>query len=179
MLPGSKAILLAVDSPGRVDRTNIDIVTLADRSRRTLVRGGATPRYVATSTRGGHLLYVSGATLFAAPFDLDALDIVGSAVPILNDVAAEISVGSGRFDISRNGTLIYLKARSEVQVPTTVQWLGPDGRATEWPVRPALYGQLRLSPNGRHLALTVADRSGTNLWLYRLGARRPLAAHQR
>ena len=69
-LPGSKAILFAADNPGTVDKTTVSVVTLGDLQRKTLIQGGASPRYLATSNGGGHLIYVNGATLFAIDFDL-------------------------------------------------------------------------------------------------------------
>jgi serine/threonine-protein kinase len=80
LLPGDKAILFAADNPGPVDRTTIDVITLADGQRKTLVRGGASPRYLATTNGNGHLVYVNGSTLFAIPFDLKTLSTHGTAV---------------------------------------------------------------------------------------------------
>jgi serine/threonine-protein kinase len=166
VLPGGKAMLVAVDHPGRVDRTNIDVVTLADRNRRTLIHGGASPRYVQTSSSVGHLLYISGATLFAVPFDPITLQMIGNAVPIVNDVAAEGMVGTGKFDLSGTGTLIYIKARRTASVPMALQWLAPSGNAEPLPLSAGLYQQLSLSPNGTLVALTVADSVGTDIWVY-------------
>src|SRR6185369_1916549 len=44
LLPGGDAVLFAADNPGAVDKTTIDVVTLIDRQRKTVVRGGASPR---------------------------------------------------------------------------------------------------------------------------------------
>ena len=89
VLPGGKAILFAADHAGAVDKTTIEVLTLADRHRKIVVRGGASPRYLATSNGAGHLVYVNKATLFAIPFDLDTLETRGTAVPVLDDVAYE------------------------------------------------------------------------------------------
>ena len=71
----------------------------------------------------GHLIYANGATLLAVPFDPDRLETIGSVVPIVTDVAAEITTGTGKFDVSKNGTLIYLKARASVEALRTLQWV--------------------------------------------------------
>ena len=68
------------------------------------VHGGASPRYLATSTGEGHLVYVSGTTMFAVPFDPNTLETRGTAVPVLDDVAANATIGTGQFDVSRTGT---------------------------------------------------------------------------
>src|SRR4029453_15180262 len=62
ILPGGNAILFAADHPGPVDKTTIDVVTLGDRQRKTVVQGGASPRYLATGTGAGHAPAVNKAT---------------------------------------------------------------------------------------------------------------------
>ena len=161
-LPGGNAILMIVDHAGGVDRTNIEVVTLADRRRRIIVRGAASPRYIPASR---HLVYSRGTTLFAVPFDLAALDLAGSEVPIINDLAHESTTGAGKFDISPSGTLIYRKDRGDVAAPMTLQWF-PDGPANGWKLPPGRYVDMRLSPSGTHVALIVNDGRGNDLWLY-------------
>jgi eukaryotic-like serine/threonine-protein kinase len=53
-LPGGKALLFAADNPGSVDRTTINVITLGDRQRKTVVQGGASPWYLATGNGTGH-----------------------------------------------------------------------------------------------------------------------------
>ncbi len=93
ILPGGKAILFAADPALDVDKNTIEVLTLADGNRKIVARGGQSPRYLATSDRTGHLVYVNKATLFAIPFDLDTLETRGTAVPVLDDVAYASSVG--------------------------------------------------------------------------------------
>ena len=87
-LPGGTAILFAADHPGPVDKTTIDVVTLATGERKTLIHGGASPQYLATADGAGHLVYVNQTTLFAIPFDLRTLETRGTAVPVVDDVAS-------------------------------------------------------------------------------------------
>lgn len=49
---------------------------------RIVVRGGYFGRYVSS----GHLIYLNQGTLFAAPFDLKRLEVIGPAVPALEDI---------------------------------------------------------------------------------------------
>jgi serine/threonine protein kinase len=104
ILPGGKAILFAAASSPEPDKVTIEVLTLADRHRKILARGGSSPRYLPTSNGAGHLVYVNKATLFAIPFDLDKLETRGMAVPVLGDVVYERTIGSDRFDFSRTGT---------------------------------------------------------------------------
>src|SRR5713226_2915461 len=75
VLPGSQAVLfvtfptvgVAVGVPN--DNANIDVVSLKTGERKTVLRGGFSPHYLATSNRSGHLVYMRQSTLFAVPFD--------------------------------------------------------------------------------------------------------------
>ena len=80
-------LFAAVHGGWSVDKVTIEVLTLADRHRKIVARGGTSPRYLATSNGAGHLVYVNKATLFAIPFDPDKLETRGTAVPVLDDVA--------------------------------------------------------------------------------------------
>jgi hypothetical protein len=83
VLPGSKAVLFTANgSAVNFSSANIEVMSLANHRRKTLVRGGTFGRY----SPSGHLLYLSRGTLFAVPFDLDTLEIRGTPVPVLEQV---------------------------------------------------------------------------------------------
>jgi hypothetical protein len=90
-------------TPPTVERASIEVVSLRGRSRKTIVRGGTSARYLPS----GHLVYTNGNTMFAVPFDLDTLETRGTAVPVLDDVAFDAAAGLAQFDVSRDGTLVY------------------------------------------------------------------------
>ncbi len=166
MLPGGNAILFATDNPGPVDKTNIEVVTLADRQRRVLVQGGASPQYAATSDGAGHLLYVNGATLFAIPFDVATLTTRGAAVPLVDDVAHADTIGSAQFDVSRTGTLVYRRAVGGVAALRMLQWVDAAGKRVPLLAKPAVYQELALSPDGTRIAVSVADGRRQDVWVY-------------
>ena len=166
ILPGGNAILFAADNAGPVDKTTIEVVTLADRQRKTVVRGGASPRYLATGNGAGHLLYVNQATLFAIRFDLNTLTTRGTAVPVVDDVAHETLGGVGQFDVSRTGTLVYRKAIGGASSLTTLQWVDATGRKEPLPAKPGAYQDLSLSPDGTQVALLVMDGGSEDIWVY-------------
>ena len=166
ILPGGKAILLAADNPGPVDKTTIEVVTLADHRRKTLIRGGASPRYLATSNGAGYLVYINSATLFAVPFDLKTLETRGTAVPVVDDVAHESLVGGGQFDVSRTGTLVYRRTSGDAAALTTLQWIDPTGKKEPLRAKPGLYRDPRLSPDGRRVALLLTEGGSSDIWVY-------------
>ena len=166
ILPGGKAVLLAVDYPGPVDKTLIEVLTLADRHRKILLRGGASPRYLATSNGVGYLAYVNHARLFAIPFDLDKLETRGTAVPVLEDVANERLIGTGQFDVSRTGTLVYRRTDGGSSVLSTVEWVYPSGKKEPLRAKPGVYQSPSLSPDGTRIALSVYEGENQDLWVY-------------
>jgi serine/threonine-protein kinase len=166
ILPGGNAILFAADNPGPVDKTTIEVVTLADRQRKTVVQGGASPRYLATGNGAGHLLYVNQATLFAIRFDLNTLTTRGTAVPVVDDVAHERQGGVGQFDVSRTGTLVYRRAVGGASSLTTLQWVDATGRKEPLPAKPGAYQDLSLSPDGTQVALVVMDGGSEDISVY-------------
>jgi Tol biopolymer transport system component len=166
ILPGGKAILLAAVTALDVDKLTIEVLTLADRHPKILVRGGASPRYLPTSGGAGHLVYVNKATLFAIPFDLDKLETHGTAVPVLDDVAYQTTTGTGQFDVARTGTLVYRRASGGASAMTTLQWVDPTGTRAPLRAQPGVYQNPRLSPDGKRIALTVIEGGSQDVWVY-------------
>jgi serine/threonine protein kinase len=171
LLPGGKAILFAADTALDEDKLTIEVLTLADRRRKIVARGGASPRYVATSSGAGHLIYVNKATLFAIPFDLEKLETHGTAVPVLDDVAYMSPVGTGQFDFSQapsgHGTLVYRRSSGGASARmATLQWVDPSGKKEPLRVKPGDYQGLSLSPDGKRVALTITEAGSSDVWVY-------------
>ena len=90
------------------DQASIEVVSLADRRRKTIQRGGTYGRYIPSSNgREGHLIYVNGGTLFAVRFDLETLAVRGTPSPVLEQVSYFPSFGYAQFDFSQKGTVVY------------------------------------------------------------------------
>jgi len=171
ILPGGKAILLSAAPKLDVDKYTIEVLTLADRHRKIVARGGASPRYLATPGGAGYLIYGNKATLFAIPFDLGKLETRGTAVPVLDDVAYNAMVGSGQFDLSwapsGHGTLVYRRASSgSASAMMTLEWVDPSGKKEPLRAKPGAYEGPSLSPDGKRVALTVTERGSTDIWVY-------------
>jgi len=170
ILPGGKAILFAASTTAiNADKGIIEVLTLADRRRKILARGGGTPKYLATSGGFGYLVYVTFGTLFAVPFDLNKLETRGTAVPILDDVAHDGPGGAGQFAISGapsgHGTLVYRRAGGTASTMTTLQWVYPTGRKEPLLAKPGVYSDPTLSPDGKRVALEVGEGS-QDIWVY-------------
>jgi DNA-binding winged helix-turn-helix (wHTH) protein len=161
ILPGGKAVLFsAYRSLAGLDGATIEIVSLRDGRRKTLLRGGTWGRYLAS----GHLVYVNNGTLFAVPFDSDRLEVRETPTPVLEDVAYSAANGSAQIDFSRNGTLVYRSSKAGSGL-VTVQWLDESGATQPLLPVPGNYMSPTLSPDGSRLALTSAG----DVWVYQLG----------
>jgi serine/threonine-protein kinase len=161
VLQGGKAILFsAYRSLAGLDGASIEIVSLPDGRRKTLVRGGTWGRYLPS----GHLVYMNQGTLFAVPFDPERLEVHGTPTPVLEGVAYSASVGSAQVDFSRTGTLVYRSGKAGSGL-VTVQWLDESGNARPLVPVPGNYMSPALSPDGSRLALISAG----DIWVYQLG----------
>ena len=165
ILPGGKAVLFTAHTRnvGEFDDASIEVISLADRRMKTLLRGGAYGRYVPS----GHLIYVNRGTLFAVPFDVGALEVRGGPAPVISQVAYSRNQGDGGFEASQKGTLVYGSDSARGGL-VTVQWLESDGRTRALLPKPGDYGRPSLSPDGRRLAMEVGDGPSQDVWVYSL-----------
>ena len=134
-LPGGDTILFTVYKFGEFSAgggilANSSVVAHSVRTgeRRTIVPGGANPKYDAN----GHLLYTSNDGLFAIDFDTRTLQTRGAPQPLAEQVRLGIGsngIGMAHYDISRTGTLAYLEA-SDNGIAEPLVWVNRDGLAT-------------------------------------------------
>ena len=162
VLPGGRAVLFTASTRnGSFEDAAIAVVSLKDRRRKTILEhAGMFPHYLPT----GHLVYVTKGTLFAAPFDLERLEVRGTPAKVWEEVPSHSSLGYAQFNISRSGALLYLTGRSEGL--TAMQWLDGAGNITSLGAGPARYVSSRLSPDGNLVVATVDEGTSQSLWIY-------------
>ena len=161
LLPGGKAVLFAAGpNPGDLaNAAQIVVSSLQTGERRDLI-GGTSPRYALT----GHLVYAQGATLMAAPFDLQRLALTGSPVPVLEGVLQSLWSGAAQYSFSSTGTLVYVPGGLQGAQRTLV-WVDRKGTEQPLPAPVRGYRTPRISPDGRRVA-AASPESGDNIWLY-------------
>ncbi|HEY6372496.1 MAG TPA: protein kinase [Candidatus Sulfotelmatobacter sp.] len=165
ILPGGKAILFtAENSTIRFDDARIDVVTLADRHRKTLQRGGTYGRYLAASGRRGYLTYINRGTMFAVPFDPEKLETAGSPIPVLQQVSYSAMFGSAKMSFSRSGMLVY-RSREIDASRVVIQWMNADGISQALLDKPGLFVNPHFSPDGERLAV-ANDDAKSGIWIY-------------
>jgi len=165
ILPGGQAVLFTGNTvPIGYDNASIEVLSLKTGQWKAVQRGGYFGRYLATSNGAGHLVYLHQGTLFAVGFDLDRLEVRGTPTPLLKDVAGNTAFGGGQYDISRNGTLVYLSGISS-NARWPVAWMDSTGRTQPLLAVPGQYYDLRLSPDGKRLALSLQS-AGNDIQVY-------------
>jgi serine/threonine-protein kinase len=165
ILPGGKAILFTVENATvGFDDARIEVVSLRDHQRKTLLHGGTFGRYLSASAGKGYLTYVTRATLFAVPFDLEKLEVAGSPVPVLSQVSYSPMFGSAKMSFSRNGMFVY-RSRDIDNSRVVIQWLDASGKMQPLLDKPGLFVNPRFSPDGQRLAV-ANDDAKRGIWIY-------------
>ncbi len=162
VLPGGRAVLYTVTAVP-VDFTNawLAVQPLPTGTPRIVQRGGSYGRYLPS----GHLTWVHDGTLFAAPFDLATLAVTGPAVPVVPRVVSNNFNGIAQVEVSHTGTLVYLPGGEDASA-APLDWLTRDGKTTPLRATPANWSGVRIAPDGRRLAFSLADAGNTDVWTY-------------
>jgi serine/threonine-protein kinase len=143
-----------------IDRARIMAFSLETGEQRVLAEGASFGRWSPT----GHLLYVRGGQLLAAPFDRGAMEVTGPAEPVLDDVFLDPNDGYANLDFASDGTLVYVPA-SVMATPRELVWVDREGEIIPFDPQPRRYGPPRLSPDGRLLAETVVEGQNVDIWI--------------
>jgi len=163
VLPGGKAILFTSSGimPSAFNDANIVVQPLPGRAGKVVQRGGYYGRYVAS----GHLVYVHDGTVWAAPFDIDRLEVTGPRVPLIDGVASNVATGGAQVAVSASGTLVYRPGLSARGGSLPIHWLDREGKLAPLRVAPADWFNLQFAPDGRRLALEIRDAQA-DIWVY-------------
>jgi Tol biopolymer transport system component len=81
------------------------------------------------------------------------LEVRGTPTPLLEDLAGDPVTAGGQFDVSRNGTFVYLEGKSSGAWPLV--WLDSTGKTEPLLASPGAYYTPRLSRDGKRLAVSV------------------------
>ncbi|MEP6994442.1 MAG: protein kinase [Acidobacteriota bacterium] len=163
-LPGGRGVLFTVRL-GRdfadVEASSVAVLDTATGKRRILLEGASFARY-----GGGRILFVRGASVFSAPFDLSRLDVAGPAVPVAEDIAFDPAEGVAQFALSPDGILAFVSGPAVRAQTTSVLRLDRHGNESVLPLPAGAYSTPRLSPDGRRLALVHSAGMRASIMVY-------------
>jgi len=159
-LPLSTHVLVDMRSGANPDLNTIEAVAVADGTRKVLLAGGTRPAYA-----DGRLLFMRGGAMFAVPFDVDRLEVMGSPVAVIEGIRTETE-GAGQVGVSRDGTLVYVEGTPAWQ--GTPVLVNRDGKAQPLGAPKQVYGTFALAPDGRRIAFEVVGTT-VDIWVYEIG----------
>jgi eukaryotic-like serine/threonine-protein kinase len=153
-LPGGKAVLYTIyPRTGGLQATQVAVLDVETGASTVLLRGSHA-HYVPT----GHLVYTVAGTLRAVAFDGQQLKTTGTPAPIL-DEAATSRLGAASVALAGNGTLVYVPGSGGVR--RNVFLVDARGQTHALPgLRPDVYRQIRVSPDGKRLAYAASGDIG-------------------
>jgi serine/threonine protein kinase/Tol biopolymer transport system component len=165
MLRGGKTVLFTGNS--RADgfqEANVVVQSLPNGPRKVLVPGAYYGRYLAS----GHLAYVHDGTVFAAPFDIDRLELAGPAVPVLEGATVNMPTGSAEIAFSDAGTAAYLPVglAGQPTLDAPIDWMDRSGATRPMRTTATRWLQLRFASDGRRLAFALFDGKQEDIWTY-------------
>jgi Tol biopolymer transport system component len=169
ILPGGRAILFTLTRKN-LNTAQIVVQSLDTGVRHVVVEKGTDARYVPT----GHLVYALGNTLLAVPFDASSVRVTAGPVSLVEDVARTPDGILAQFEVSSEGTLVYVPRDAASRGPVTQRtlvWLDRQGREAPINAPPRAYVWPRLSPDGSRIAFAIADQE-YDIWVWDLGRER-------
>jgi eukaryotic-like serine/threonine-protein kinase len=163
VLPGSKEVIFTYRATGGqfFDAEEIAVYSAVSGKVKTLLHGGLYARYLPS----GHLAYVHNGTLFAVPFDSKKLEVTGQPARVVEDVASNPDTAGAQFSFSDSGTLVHV-AGSTVNQNVSIYWMDAAGKFTPLRETPGNYNSLKISPDGKRLAMQITDGDGSDIWVY-------------
>ena len=154
-LPGGRGVLVNHPPPGGTasGRKDLGVISAlsADGSVKRLIDNGYAPRFVAS----GHLLFMRQGSLFAAPFDLEGLEVTGPEVQVVEGIVTDSVWATALYDVAADGSLVYLRGGDfAATVPT---WIDREGGEEALSMERNIYGTFQLSPDRSKLAIQIAE----------------------
>ena len=149
---------------GRWDEAEIVAESRKTKLRKGLIKNGSDARYVPT----GHIVYMSGGTLFARRFDLQKLEVTGGAVPVVEGVQREpYSTDLAHYVFSNSGTLVYVPGSPSAGQQDLLLFDRTSG-PTRLKLPPGNYNYPRVSPDGNQIVFETDDGKVANVSVYDL-----------
>lgn len=159
-LPGGKTFLFVIDKGSGPDDSQIVAQRLDTGERQLVVQGGTFPQCISAE----YLVYVHRGTLLAVPFDVERLQVKGTAVAVGEDVR-ESDFGAAQFGLSPQGSLVYVSGSAGVPAAERrLMWVSRNGTEQSLAAPARAYQAPRLSPDGRRVAVAIEEQ----VWLFDL-----------
>ncbi len=116
----------------------------------------------------GHLLFLREKTLMAQPFDPGSLAFRGDPMPLAENLMwLTAGAAAGVFSVSAEGKLVYESGTDAAAF--SLDWYDRKGVKTGSLGDKADYREVAISPDGKKVAVSIADLSGGwEIWVYEI-----------
>ena len=153
----------AIHLSGRRDLSSVFVGSLNSDEKRLVTKSSANVAYVPP-----YLLYYRDQTLLGQRFDTKTFQLTGEATPILTDVQYSPRISRAAFAASSAGLLVAQKAGDTGA--SQFLWFNRQGQEIGTAVKPGIYGNMMLAPNGKTVASDTTDPASqnTDIWTYDL-----------
>ena len=168
-LPDGKTLLVTkfkIESSGPGSQ-QVELLNLSTGATTLLIENA----YDATYTRSGHIVFARPGQLWAVPFDVESLQLIGGQTVIIDDVGSSGVYVDGGYEISDGGRLVYLPNHGlarRLNSESSLNWVDRTGEATPISAESQVFSYPRISPNQRRFAVDVRDGQATDIWTYNL-----------
>ena len=163
-LPDGQAVLftIATAATGGLENSQIAVFDLGTGTSKVILRGGHHAHYLPT----GHLVYGASGTMLAVAFDPNRLEVVGTPVPVLDEV---VTTATGAVDVAvaASGTLVYVPGSGVTGIRRSLVWVDRMQREEPLPAPARAYQYPRISPDGTRVALDIRDQDN-DIWIWEL-----------
>jgi serine/threonine protein kinase len=153
----------AVWETGSAGSGKIAVLSLRTGKHQVLVEASTMPRYVP-----GYLVYLARGSVRGAPFDQEKLELTGPPEMLVENVMWSATSGWAHFALSRNGSLAYVPGGDVEEAPTTLTRVDPKGNAVPLTNERRAFRNVRVSPDGQRLALTIQQEGDADAWVYEM-----------
>jgi serine/threonine-protein kinase len=121
-----------------------------------LIAGGFDGKYAPS----GHLLYASGSTVRAVPFDMKTMTVRGDPATVIRDILRTkgFTTGAASFSFSANGSLVHA---SVSETPVALVMIDKSGVRKPLNLPAGIYTHFRISPSGKHLIIEESVRTAS------------------
>ncbi len=165
-VPDSNAVVftalpLPLPLAGAPEAARVAAVSLASGEVRPLIDAATFPRVMST----GHLLFARDHAIVAAPLDIGTFELLGPAIPVLDNVQVDPRTGAALFAVAQAGSLAFTPSSDADDASSnTFRWLNrPETFVLPFPAR-AIRG-FAVSPDAHQIAAAAGDDHRTDIWL--------------
>ncbi len=161
VLPGSRSALFTVITAqiASIDEAHLEAVDLESGERRTVLRNTSYARFLPPD----RLLFMRSSHLLSVRFDPVTLETSGQPEVLLRDIASMPLSGAAAYDVSASGSLVYARG-GPLTYRNRIWRYDRDGRGEPVSQRLEPFQSLRLSPDGRSLAVGI-DSVNQAIWV--------------